>query len=87
MVSFKIAEAEEVKIDLTSSLKRAKGCFLHGFLLPVATGVASYCSSCWSRCELMRTLSRRIVFWSVNISRMTVVPLGLSEALSGTVEE
>lgn len=87
VVSFKIAEAEEVKIDLTLSLKTAKGCFLHSFLLPVMIGVASYCSFCWRRRELMETLSSRIVIWSVNMPQMTVMPVGLFWALSGIVEE
>lgn len=87
VVSFKIAEAEEVKIDLTLSLKTAKGCFLHSFLLPVMIRVESYCSFCWRHRELMEALSSRIVIWSVNMPQITVVPVGLFWALNGIVEE
>lgn len=87
VVSFKIAEVEGVRIDLTLSLKTAKGCFLHSFLLPVMTRVASYCSFCWRHRGLMGTLSSRRVLWSVSVPQRTVVPVGWFWALSGIVEE
>ena len=58
MVSFTTAEAEEVKIDLTLSLKTTnagKGHFCTASFLPVMISAASDSISSWSSRELMDT--------------------------------
>ena len=86
MVSFTTAEAEEVGIDLTLSLKTAKagkGHFYAASFLPVMISTASDSIASWSFRELMEILSSRTVIWSMNFLQMTVESVGLFWALRG----